>query len=629
MADENEQRHAWQTLDNTIKQANSFFDRNETTCVELSKFVSLLENDTTLLYHSLTQLLENKPELRAAFIHFYDSTQKRPSVYLMREQNQIRQAVFNDYISEMRQKSLQALFERSNMSPFWENPVISMMDNQACINLFVPFSDPSNQLQGFAGLTMSLAWVDDILRSSLTYYENDAHAFMFMLAPDGSAVSVAGDVVRKNQNLLEETQSVNNANAQPVNDANTQSGNDNTFISMLYNMRNGETESIKLHNTLTSTANMFFYKSLTNKRLSIALSYYNSQSMAAWNRLFILILALLVFFFGIITLWLWWYWKKRAEIVEKMGESIESIERGSVSAIFPSSSLHQDLQELCLKVNNMQRGLIVRKQESESNARANERSKYEVELAQKIRRYFYSAGFQFYSGDLAHKINQYVKKDYLTDSVGGDFHDYFNISPQRICFVVGNVSRPKKGNSNIQTAMNIILTMNLIRSHFKAYSTLDQCVFYLNNDLYSQCNGSFTVNAFIGIIDCETGRLETVCAGAPTPCIIAHCSLFFFPAQNGLPLASRLNEEYSADKRDLSDGDMLMVHTEGVHSRQNVDNDQYGQARLRQTMSTVNMASPDVFLEDLFEKISDFTKNQPMQVDDYTLFAIKYEEKTR
>ena len=612
ITDDNEQRHAWQTLNDAIKKADSFFDRNETICVEFSKFASLLENDTALLHHSLSQLLENNHELRAAFIHFYDSTQRKPSTYLIQDNNHIQPAVFNDYVSEMKQKSLQEQFEKNNSHPFWENPTISITDNQACINLFVPFFDKSNRLKGFVGFNMSLAWVDAILRSALTYYENDALAFLFMLAPDGSAISVAGDVIEKNQNLIEIAIFVN----------------DDALASMLYNMRNGESASLKLKNLSTQNTNIFFYKSLTNKKISIALSYHDNQSVMAWNRLFILILALLIFFFGLVTLWFWWYWKKRTEMVDKMGESIEDIERGSTSAVFPSSSLHHDLQELCLRINNMQRGLIVRKQETISNTRANERSEYEIELARIIRRYFYSSVFQFYYGDLAHKINQYVKRDYLTDSVGGDFHDYFNISPHQICFVAGTVSRPKKGNSNIQTAMSIIMTMNLIRSHLKAYSKLDQCIFYLNNDLCSQSNGNFTVSAFIGVIDCETGVLESVSAGAPSPYMIAHRSIFSFPVQDGLPLASRPNEEYSIGIRELSDGDMLMVHTEGVLSRQNTNSDQYGQARLLQAMSAISMMNPEMFLEKIVDNISAFTEGQKIQVDDYTLFAIKYEEKT-
>ena len=70
-----------------------------------------------------------------------------------------------------------------------------------------------------------------------------------------------------------------------------------------------------------------------------------------------------------------------------------------------------------------------------------------------------------------------------------------------------------------------------------------------------------------------------------------------------------------------------MVHTEGVLSRQNTSSDPYGQARLLQAMSAVSMMNPDMFLSKIADNISAFTEGQTVQVDDYTLFAIKYEEK--
>jgi hypothetical protein len=44
-------------------------------------------------------------------------------------------------------------------------------------------------------------------------------------------------------------------------------------------------------------------------------------------------------------------------------------------------------------------------------------------------------------------------------------------------------------------------------------------------------------------------------------------------------------------------------------------------------MTAVSMMNPQMFLEKITEDIIEFTENQPMQVDDYTLLAIKYEDK--
>jgi serine phosphatase RsbU (regulator of sigma subunit) len=509
----------------------------------------------------------------------------------------------------MKQKSLQEHFKTNHLKPFWEDQSIFMTENQAHINLFVPFSDKSNQPKGFVGFNMNLAWVDTLLHSALTYYRNDTRAFMFMMTVDGIAVSVAGNIIEKNKNLIKET------------------NDDDAFISMIYNMRNGETESIKLKNTYTKAANMFFYKSLTNKRISIALSYCENQSMNAWNRLFMMGMGALLFSFSIITLWLWWYWKKRTKMSDRIGEILDEIgQKGSTTAVLPSSSQHQDLEELCVKIENMQRGLEQRDRDLVSGTKVLERRDHEREIAQNIRQYFCPSVFQPYNASLSPKIQQHIKTDYL-DDVGGDFHDFFRISSQLICFVTGTVSRPKKSMSNIQTSMDILMTMNLIRSHLKGYSSLDECVFYLNNDLYSQNYGRFTVNMFIGVINCETGVLDYINAGAPSHYMISHRGIFSCPGQNGSPLALKPNEKYSLGNEKFSDGDMMLTYTAGALSRQNTTSERYGQKRLEEIMAASKKMNPDMFLEKIVEDIADFTKTQLVQVDDYTLLAVKYEEK--
>jgi serine phosphatase RsbU (regulator of sigma subunit) len=176
--------------------------------------------------------------------------------------------------------------------------------------------------------------------------------------------------------------------------------------------------------------------------------------------------------------------------------------------------------------------------------------------------------------------------------------------------------------------MDILMTMTLTRSHLKAYSTLDECVFYLSNDLYSQNNGRFTVNFFIGVINCETGVLEYISAGAPPHYMISQRGIFSYPVQHGAPLALKPNEKYSSPgNREFSAGDMLLVYTAGVLSRQNATSERYGQQRLQDIVAASSMMNPTIFLEEIAKNIFDFTKGQSMQVDDYTLLAVKYEEK--
>ena len=607
MTDEKEQQMAWQTLNKTVEEADFVFDRNEMACVEMSKYVPLLEKDTALLYQNLTELLQNNSDLYAAFICFYVSTHRK-NAYLIRGNNHIERVSFNDYISELKQRFLKEHFEK-NHQPLWESSAIRIVDNQAHMNLFVPFFEESNRQKGFVGFNMNLARIDNLLRSSLTYYEKDDQAFTFMLTPDGIAVSIAGEAIEKNENLFKMSEIAN----------------DDTFLTTLYNMRNGETASLKLKSAVIKTDNTFFYKSLKNKKMSIALSYHENQSMNVWKRLFVIIMGALIFSFGLITLWLWWYWKTRAKMDDKIRQSIREMEEGISMTLYPSSLLHQDLEELWVRIDEMRKELNKKDEKRLANSKIFERANNERDLAQYIRHYFYTSVFQSYNAEISQKIQQHIKFKYISD-VGGDFHDYFNISPDIICFAVGTVSRPKKSMSNIQTAMDILLTMNLIRTHLKAYSTLVKCVSRLNNDLCSQNGGNFTVNIFIGVINCKTRTFEFFSAGSPTHYRISHRSIFPISVQHGLPLASIPNEKYETGIKEIFNGDMLLIHTAGVLSRQNATSDKYGQMRLQNAISTANMTNPTTFLKKIDENIIEFTEKQP-QVDDYTLFAIKYEEK--
>jgi sigma-B regulation protein RsbU (phosphoserine phosphatase) len=148
-------------------------------------------------------------------------------------------------------------------------------------------------------------------------------------------------------------------------------------------------------------------------------------------------------------------------------------------------------------------------------------------------------------------------------------------------------------------------------------------MFFLNNDLYSQNKGRFTVNIFVSVINCKTGDFSYVSAGAPTYYLISSQNILSSPVELGLSLASMPNEKYSIGTGNLSNGNMLLVYTAGVLSRQNATSEKYGELRLKKIMSAANTMDPTMFLEKIAEDITLFSKGQFAQVDDYTLLAIK------
>jgi serine phosphatase RsbU (regulator of sigma subunit) len=95
--------------------------------------------------------------------------------------------------------------------------------------------------------------------------------------------------------------------------------------------------------------------------------------------------------------------------------------------------------------------------------------------------------------------------------------------------------------------------------------------------------------------------------------------------QNGVPLASKQNQDYAdfTGQNGLANGDMLLIHTIGVLSRQNNISERYGEQRLKNIISASSKINSTMLLEDIVNDITEFTETQSVQANDYTLLAVK------
>jgi sigma-B regulation protein RsbU (phosphoserine phosphatase) len=337
-----------------------------------------------------------------------------------------------------------------------------------------------------------------------------------------------------------------------------------------------------------------------------------------------MILTLVIMLFIIlIVIWFWWYDKKRKEMLGKICQAIDNISKGSTSSILPVSTIHGDLNEISLRIIMMQHGLDARNKEIISNTQDSERRSYERMLAQNIRKYFYTETYQSLSDTTSQNMELAVRYKYLAD-VGGDFHDLFNLSPESVCFVAGSVTRPKKDQNNIQTALDVLLTMNMIRMCVSQNKPLNTSIFELNNLLLKQNKGRFSVNLFVGIIECNTGKVDFICVGSCAIYLVSKQNIMSFGMKHGSALALVENETYAYGNRVLDFGDMLLIYTAGAISSQNTQNERFGLQRMSKTIAEISSINPEMFLKKISENIAEFSEMQSEQIDDYTLMAIKY-----
>ncbi len=165
--------------------------------------------------------------------------------------------------------------------------------------------------------------------------------------------------------------------------------------------------------------------------------------------------------------------------------------------------------------------------------------------------------------------------------VGGDFYDFRTLPDGRFALVVADVS-----GKGIAGAMFMMEAKNVIGSCLTTCADLDEAVRRANARLCENNRAELFVTAWIGLLDPRTGRIEYVNAG--------HCRPFVrrtdgtvekIVGKGGLFLGMFEDAAYRAHVLDLDRGDRLYLYTDGVTEAMNAKMEQFGEARLVETLA--------------------------------------------
>ena len=203
--------------------------------------------------------------------------------------------------------------------------------------------------------------------------------------------------------------------------------------------------------------------------------------------------------------------------------------------------------------------------------------------------------------------------------VGGDFYDFYFVGPDKLAFLVADVS-----GKGIPAAMFMMRARAVIKALAETGAAVDE-IFSDANDTLCQGNerGMF-VTAWLGILDIHTGELDFV-NGGHTPPYILHPdgSGEWVKKKSGIMLGSLEDVPYAPRHLTLKPGDMIYVYTDGVPENANEAGEFFGEERLEQTL----LASGGMDLAPLCirvkEELDAFTGGAE-QFDDITMLALRY-----
>lgn len=203
--------------------------------------------------------------------------------------------------------------------------------------------------------------------------------------------------------------------------------------------------------------------------------------------------------------------------------------------------------------------------------------------------------------------------------VGGDFYDFFQLSENLLCFVIGDVS-----GKGVPAALFMAVTKTLIKSFAKKDVTPDEILSHVNEELAEDNDACMFVTLFCGVLDTQTGEIQYANAGHNPPLIVKKSrTVEWLPRAKSLVAGAMPGVRYESLNFRLSPGDRLFLYTDGVTEAMNHADDLFSEQRLEKDL----VISADLEIKDAIRAIMDsidrFADGAP-QSDDITMMMIRY-----
>ncbi|MCP3941782.1 MAG: SpoIIE family protein phosphatase [Desulfobacteraceae bacterium] len=204
--------------------------------------------------------------------------------------------------------------------------------------------------------------------------------------------------------------------------------------------------------------------------------------------------------------------------------------------------------------------------------------------------------------------------------VGGDLFDFFLISENKLCFVIGDVS-----GKGVPASLFMVITKTLIKNEALRGIPPEEIFISANNALCEDNDECMFVTGFICIIDLKTGQVDFSNAGHNPPLLLNHqtkdCK--YLKVNPGFVLGGIPDFSYVKQSLHMSPGDILFLYTDGVTEAMDPDNNEYTEERLWEIISIDKSWDVSLIIESVTSDLKKFTKGAE-QSDDITMLTFKY-----
>lgn len=254
-------------------------------------------------------------------------------------------------------------------------------------------------------------------------------------------------------------------------------------------------------------------------------------------------------------------------------------------------------------------------------AEKNQRIEGELEVAQTIQNAMLPKVFPPFTD--RPDINLYGMVDPAKE-IGGDLYDFY-IRHGKLFFCVGDVS-----GKGVPAALVMAMTRSLFRSITAHEEAPDLIMRKMNRALVDQNAQNMFLTFFLGILDCETGRLDYCNAGHNAPVLIRREGTKierFEDLISNLPLGVETDFVFKAQHTQMAYDDVLFLYTDGLTEAEKSDHEQYGEARMMKALEAeeARNLSPSELVAHMQHEVEQFVDGAP-QSDDLTMLVVRYQK---
>jgi len=202
--------------------------------------------------------------------------------------------------------------------------------------------------------------------------------------------------------------------------------------------------------------------------------------------------------------------------------------------------------------------------------------------------------------------------------VGGDFYDFFFIDPDRLGFVIGDVS-----GKGVPAALFMAVSKTLLKATAMTGLPPERCLELANRILHLESPASMFVSVFYGVIDTRTGDVCYSNGGHNPPYILRRAGRVERIDPIGGPvLAMLVDSKYDSGQTVLDPGDAIFLFTDGVTEAKSFDDQEFSESALEQFLGRTQSLPLGDITRQVIDEIQRFAGDSP-QADDITVLTLR------